>query len=82
VGGGNVAQHNQRGGGLPSTPTNLTDPLAIQRFAAIRIRNAMFEEVQDVGIGPTEPENWASPVELSGTKAVSIITFVVGVVLM
>jgi hypothetical protein len=49
--------------------------LAIQLpVADVRIRNAMFEELQGVGIEPTEPENWASPDELSGTELVVLIT--------
>jgi hypothetical protein len=54
----------------------LTDPLAIQLFVTLfRTRNAMFEDVQVVGIAPTGPENWASPDELSATGTVLKITF-------
>ena len=53
----------------------LTDPLAIHRPAGIVIRKATFDGWHDVGIGPREPENWASPVGLSGTNAVWRITF-------
>jgi hypothetical protein len=53
----------------------LTDPLAIHRPAGIVIRKATFDGWHDVEIGPREPENWASPVGLSGTNAVWRITF-------
>src|SRR5215468_10536066 len=54
---------------------DLTAPLAIHRFAAIRTKNTTFAGVQVEGIGPTEPENSASPCGLSGTNTVSMVTF-------
>src|SRR5262249_20761331 len=53
----------------------LTAPLAIQRPAAMRARNATFDGVQCVAIGPIEPANSASPRALSGTKTVSKAKF-------
>jgi len=53
----------------------LTAPLAIQRPAAMRTKNATFDGVQIVAIGPTEPANSASPRGLSDTKAVSKAKF-------
>ena len=47
-----------------------SEPLAIQRPAGIRIRNAVFDDVQVVGIGWTDPENSASPRGLSVTNGV------------
>jgi len=60
-------------------PEVLTDPLAIQ-FPVFpdRIRNTTLEGVQ-VPSTTIVPENWASPVELSGTETVFVTIAVVGV---
>jgi hypothetical protein len=53
----------------------LTAPFAIQRPAAIRIRNTTLVSLHVVGMGPMGPEKSASPCGLSGTNGVSIAIF-------